>query len=140
MNVWVLVRLAVVAFAAASSFLMPLHAQAPIDWTALLVILISSPIGLLLVLGLQTVNPRSAKVWHRPSWRLNPFNFHEPLQFFHLGAYVCLAQGLALLARLAVSSVPFYVESLVPLAMSVGVLVGLQLAMLLYRSKMAAGT
>jgi len=87
------------------------------------------------VLGLQVFNPRSAKEWFHPSWQINPFNFHQPLQFFHLGAYVCLASGLVVVARLAISQIPFYVEALVPVAMAVGVLLGIRLVALVFRAK-----
>jgi hypothetical protein len=104
-------------------------------WGALLAILVLCPIGLLVVLGLQVINPRSAKLWFHPSWRLNPFNFRQPLQFFHLAAYACFAQALVVLARLAVSQVSFYVEALVPAVMAIGILLGLQLVTLVFRAK-----
>jgi hypothetical protein len=102
---------------------------------ALLAILAFCPVGLLLVLGLQVINPRSARLWLRPSWQLNPFNFRQPLQFFHLAAYVCWGQALGVLARLADSPVSFYVEALVPVAMAIGILLGLQLDTLVFRAK-----
>jgi hypothetical protein len=141
MNMWVSVRLALLLFSAISAFLVPLgpHAKPPIGWGSLLVIFLFCPIGLLAVLGFQVANPRSAVVWRRPSWSINPFNFREPLQFFHLAAYVCLIQGLVGLTRLTLSSTPFYVEVLVPLAMGAGAFIGLHGAMLLFRSKLAEG-
>jgi hypothetical protein len=90
---------------------------------------------LLFIVGFQAF-PRSGKLWFRPSWRLNPFNGQQPLQFFHLGAYVFLAHGIVVLVRLAVSQVAFYVEALVPLAIAVGVFLGIQLVMLVFSAKM----
>jgi hypothetical protein len=137
MRVWLIVRLTLITASAVGTFLVPLGPQAspPMGWDALLAILVFCPIGLLFVLGLQVIKPRSAKLWLRPSWQLNPFNFRQPLQFFHLAAYACLAQALGILVRLAVSQVSFYVDSLVPLAMAIGILFGLQLITLVFRAK-----
>ena len=137
MNTWLYVRIALVLTSGIGTLFAPVGPRAvpPIGWEALLAIFVFCPVALTLVLGLQVLNPRSAKNWRRPSWSINPFNFREPIQFFHLGAYVCLAQGVAIIIRLATSSVPFYVEALVPLVMACGVLVGLQVVMFVFRSK-----
>lgn len=142
MSNWTYVRLTLVLFSGIASFFVPLGPQATpsIDWGSLLVIFIFCPIGLVLILAIQVVNPRSAKAWRRPSWSINPFNFREPLQFFHAVAYVCLAQGLVTLVRVAALSIPFYVEALVPLVMAVGIFIGLQAVMLLFRSKLEHGS
>jgi len=99
-------------------------------------IFVFSVLGIVFVFAIQSFNPWSAPVWHRPSWSRNPLNFGEPLQFFHLAAFACLASGIVTLLRIAISRFPFYVGALVPVAMSVGVLVGLQGAMFLASSKM----
>lgn len=137
MRVWLILRWALIAASAAITFFVPLAPQAspPIGWGSLLAVFAFCPIGLLFVLGLQVINPRSAKAWARPSWRINPFNFRQPLQFFHLGAYVCLAQALVVLVRLAASQTSFYVEALVPLAMAAGVFLGIELVMLVFRAR-----
>jgi len=137
MRTWVVVRWTIIATSAFGALFTPLRPQASptIGWGSLLAIFLFCVVGLAFVLGLQVINPHSAKVWLRPSWQLNPFNFQQPLQFFHLGAYVCLASGLVVLARLAVSQVPFYVEALLPVVMAVGFLLGIRLVALVFRSK-----
>lgn len=137
MSNWFFVRVGLVVFGALSALFVPLTPQAapPIGWGALAVIFLFCPGALLFVLGLQALNPASAEVWRRPSWQLNPFNFKEPVQFFHLAAYVFIAQGIVTLVRLAISSEPFYVEALVPIAIGVGVLIGISLSRRLFRSK-----
>ena len=137
MHVWLIVRWVIIVASAVGTFFVPLGPQAspPMGWGALLAILTLCPLGLLFVFGLQVINPRSAKLWLRPSWQLNPFNFRQPLQFFHLAAYACLAQALVVFARLATSHVSFYVEALMPVAMAIGILLGLQLATLVFRAK-----
>ena len=137
MRIWLIVRWAIVLAAAVSEFFAPLHplARPPIGWGALLAIFGACCVGMVFVLGLQVVNPFSGKPWLRPSWYLNPFNFCQPIQFFHLGAYVCFAQAVVLLARLVASQVSFYIESLVPLAIGLGIFLGLQLVMLVFGAR-----
>lgn len=142
MNIWLYVRIGLILISVIAAFFAPLEPQAvpPIGWGALLAIFIFCPIGIVIVLGMQVANPMSAKVWRRPSWSLNPFNIREPLLFFHLGAYMFLADGMVMLMRTATSAEPFYVESLIPLVMAMGVFLGLQAVMLLFSSKMEHGT
>ena len=137
MNVWSLVRIGLVLFVAMSSLFLPLEPQAkpPISWRDLAVIFVPCPLGLLLVFTVQAKNPHSANVWRRPSWKLNPFNFRNPLQFFHLGAYVGITQGVFTLVRVAYSSTPFYAEALLALVMGLGVMAGVYIAMVVFRSK-----
>jgi hypothetical protein len=137
MSPWVYVRLAIILGSGIGACLLPLGPQAapPIGWSALAAIFGACSIGMVLVLGIQRVNPRSAKVWHRPSWTANPFNFKDPLQFFHLGAFVCLAEAVVTLIRWAFSAMPFYVEILVPSAMGLGILLGIGLTTVVFQSK-----
>jgi hypothetical protein len=107
----------------------------PLEWYVPMLILAFCPIAMVVVFGLQRVNPRSAKMWHRPSWISNPFNFRDPIQFFHFGAIITIAQGVVVLARVSLTSTPFYVEALVPLAMGLGMWIGVRVVMALYRSK-----
>ncbi|HUO44928.1 MAG TPA: hypothetical protein VMT94_08495 [Burkholderiales bacterium] len=137
MNKWKLLRVGLISFVALSSFLVPLGPQAKpsIDWSTLAIIFLFIPIGLLFVIGIQAINPMSAKVWHKPNWNLNPMNFKDPVQFFHLGAYVMLAQGIVTLCRISFSNVLFYPEALLPIVMGVGMLFGIQIVMLVFRKK-----
>lgn len=142
MNVWSYVRIGLILVSVIAAFFAPLEPQAvpPNGWGALLAIFIFCPIGIVIVLGMQAANPMSARVWRRPSWSLNPFNFREPLLLFHLGAYMFLADGIVMLMRTAISAESFYVESLMPLVMAIGVFLGLQAVMLLFSSKMEHDT
>lgn len=142
MNKWTYIRGTIIVVGIIATFFTPLSSQAmpSIDPYALLMIFIFCPVGLLFVLGIQVVNPMSAKYWRRPSWQLNPFNFSEPLQFFHLGTYVLFAQGIVLLLRIVTSSTPFYYEALVPLVMGAGIFIGLQLVMFIFKRKIQNDT
>lgn len=141
MSPWVYVRLAIILIAGIGACLVPLEPRAtpPIGWTALAAIFCVCSVGMVLVLSIQRVNPRSAKIWHRPSWTANPFNFKDPLQFFHLAAFVCLSEAVVTLARWAFSSVPFYTEIFVPAAMGLGILLGIGLTTAVFKAKFADG-
>ena len=139
MNVWMWFRLAAIVVVIISSCFAPLgsHANPSPAWYVPIMTFIFCPIAIIVVFGVQRVNPRSAKVWHPPSWTMNPFNFRDPIQFFHFGAIITIAQGVVVLARVSLTSRPFYVEALVPLAMGLGVWIGVRLVETVYRSKFA---
>jgi hypothetical protein len=77
-----------------------------LDWTALVIIGLVMPVGLVAVMGVQCVNPRSAPTWEYPSWRSNFLNLRQPLQFFHFAGYVSLAQGIGATVKALLSRVP----------------------------------
>jgi hypothetical protein len=137
LNVWMWFRLAAIVVVLFASCFSPLGSRAspPLAWYVPIMIFAFCPIAMAILFGVQRINPRSAKVWHRPSWTRNPFNFRDPIQFFHFGAIITIAQGVVVLARVSLTSFPFYVEALVPLAMGLGVWVGIRVVEALYRSK-----
>ena len=139
LNVWMWFRLAAIVVVLIAGCFAPLgpRAHPPLAWYVPIIIFIFCPIAMAIVFGVQRVNPRSAKVWHPPSWTRNPFNFRDPIQFFHFGAIITIAQGVVVLARVSLAPFPFYVEALVPLAMGLGVWVGVRVIEALYRSKFA---
>jgi hypothetical protein len=130
-------RIALITCVAVLSLFTPLEPKAnpAINLSALGVIFVFTILALLFVVGMQVVNPLSAKVWHKPDWNRNPFNLKDPIQFFHLAAYIMFAQGAVVLSRLLFSNIPFYLESLVPLVIGAGVLIGIKLAMHLFKVK-----
>ena len=142
MNGWVWFRLTAIALVIIAGCFVPLGPRAtpPLDWGVLGIIFVFCPIAMVIVFGIQRVNPHSAKVWCRPSWTTNPFNFRDPVQFFHLAALVSIAQGLIVITRVWITSYPFYAEALVPLAMGLGAWVGVKVVMVVYRSKFAPDT
>lgn len=95
MKLWMWFRIAAIAFVLIAGCFVPLGAQAspPLAWYVPLVIFAFFPIAMIILIGVQVVNPRSAKLWHHPSWISNPFNFRDPIQFFHFGAIITIAQG-----------------------------------------------
>lgn len=59
-----------------------------------LIFFVVIPIMVLLVLGVQFINPSSGSTWYAPSWWVNPFSFSQPYQFCHLAFYFFLAGGV----------------------------------------------
>jgi hypothetical protein len=55
-----------------------------------------------------------------PSWRANPFSPFQPVQFFHLGAWVFMAGGLAQLAGALARGEAVIPELFVPIGMGAG--------------------
>jgi hypothetical protein len=53
----------------------------------------SGVIAMVFVVGLQAINSRSAAVWTKPDWRVNPFSLKQPLQFFHMTGFTALSPG-----------------------------------------------
>ena len=51
-------------------------------------------IGMLIVVGLQKINPRMDIPWESPSWIGCPFLLTQPLQFFHFGAWYLMSVGI----------------------------------------------
>src|SRR5690242_20222232 len=56
-------------------------------------------LGMLMVIGIQAINPRSAALWSYPHWTANPFSMKQPLQFFYFGGYFTLAGGFGMLLQ-----------------------------------------
>ena len=137
LNVWVWFWLAAIILVFIAGCFVPLgpRANPPLAWYEPIVIFVFCPITMGVVFGVQRANPLSAKIWRRPAWTNNPFNFRDPVQFFHFGAIITIAQGILVLARVSLTSFPFYIEVLVPLAMGLGMWVGVRVAVALYLSK-----
>jgi hypothetical protein len=136
-RIWVWLRVAAIFLVAIGACIAPLESRfkPPLNWLTLLGIFVFIPIALVLVIGFQRLNPHSAKVWHRPSWSTNPFNFRDPIQFFYLAALLSIAQGIVTLLRVFVASVPLYPEVFVPLTMGIGIWLGVKMVVLMNPAK-----
>lgn len=139
---WKVFRLLIVLGSGVAALFSPVELRSvpPVGWGALALILLLGTAGLVAVLTLQASRLRSPHQWQPPAWALNPFNAREPLQFFHLAGYVCLAQGVGALARFFLSSVPFHPELLVPFAMAGALFLGVCLTQLLFGGRIAVAT
>ena len=142
MNIWVWLRVAAILLVAIGACFTPLESRfkPPLDWLTLLGIFVFIPIALVLVIGFQRLNPRSAKVWQHPSWSTNPFNLRDPIQFFYLAALLSIAQGVVAILRVFIASVPLYPEAFVPLTMGIGTWLGVKIVVLLNPAKFSQRT
>jgi hypothetical protein len=140
MTVWLFVRLAVILVVVIIGWFAPLrpHAWLQIGWVTLLVVFSVCVVGVPLLLGLRGLRPLEAKMRSRPSWTSNPLNLRDPIQFFHLGACLSIAQGLIGLVRMVLKSQPFYVEALIPLALGAGILLGIKISLGLFTFTLAS--
>lgn len=92
--------------------------------------------GMLFVVGIQRINPRSAPIWRYPSWFINPFLLSEPLQFFHLGGYFFLVIGAGSVLRQLFLGQDLGLSILFMPAFGAGILSGVYACTFVYRGKM----
>lgn len=119
-----------VATVFAGSFVLPVYPAIwpPVTWVALPVaIMVSAVVVLLLFLFRRWLRHNGTRLWTRPSWRKNPLSWVDPIQFFHFIAFLSIAQGIgASLRTLLVSGIPL-ADSVLPLAIGLGILIGVHL-------------
>ncbi len=138
MNKWLLIRLGLIAVSAAAYSIqgaVSAHAEPAIDLSALIIGLFFGIIGLQFVLAIQFVNKKSAGVWEPPSWSENPFQIKQPIQFFHLGAWLFIVSSLVSVIQTWFKNPKFILDALMPLFIGVGLLIGVQLSRALFRRK-----
>jgi len=143
MRVWIFTRLAFIVIAAVAGFFLDIsHPWSPPTISRDLAIAFIGGAVCVLSWGtwLQMMAPIFTRAWLRPSWRLNPFNFRQPLQFVHLFAHTCLAFGLVVFARGAVSTVPISVDDSAFLMFGAGLWAGLHIFILLFLRKVEHDT
>ena len=97
--------------------------------------LVAWPIMLLLVLGLQAINPFSARTWEYPRWSDNPFRFSQPLRFFHMAIFTMAAAALGTSLSALWRPVEPVMEIGAPLGMAGGLWLGLQAVWRVYAWK-----
>lgn len=138
MNIWLVFRLALVAALFFRAALSP-HAASPaegIGEVPPLALMVFGVIGVLFIAGIRRITAKVA--WRYPSWRINPFHFKEPLQFFHLAAFVFLAMGGGGVVKGVLAGRAPDHAAFVWLAFGVGLWVGVRAATVFFRSNMVA--
>lgn len=138
-NKWLFLRVALVAGSAILFILQgPVseHATPPINACDLLIGLFFGIFGLQFVLAIQFMNKKYAESWEPPSWSENPFQTKQPIQFFHLGAWVCLGSSVVSVLQTWFNSPKFILDALMPLFIGVGLWIGVHLSRVLFRRKL----
>jgi hypothetical protein len=142
MNKWMIVRLVVVALAAAQGALSGdnwLPAR-PVSPMLLLGMLAYGVIAVPVVVWAQKLNPRNKPVWHFPSWRRNPLTLRDPMQFFHMVGFVFAAAGLGVIGRDLSNRQPLHLPHGVLPAFGIGMIIGCYVAARLFRKQLVADT
>jgi hypothetical protein len=140
MKTWFIVRLTLVAvsFLEGAFLDLPLAPSEEVSRQSLVFIFGFGVVGMLFIIGLQRFNPRSAPTWRYPSWYINPFLLREPLQFFHLGAFIMFAVVAGGALRAVVSGQQLQFPLLLPLVFGISVLVGVYACTFVFRGKMVS--
>jgi hypothetical protein len=136
---WFWVRVSIVVGGALSgpSITSPRYVESSnVAWVDLPVMFLFTIAGLLILLGIQVLNPRSARVWRRPSWEVNPFLLTEPLQFWHCAAYHLLAMGVIACITLVYRGAEGAPLAVSLLALGAGTRIAVTLSTFLFRRKM----
>jgi len=81
------------------------------------------------------MNKKSAESWEHPSWNENPFQMKQPIQFFHLGAWLFITSSIVSVLLTWSKSSKYILDALMPLFIGVGLLIGVHLSRLLFRRK-----
>ncbi len=138
MNNWLIVRLAIVALSLLDGVVSD-HLVQPFEGAPAFLLLIVfgfGVVGMLIVVGIQRINPSSSSIWRYPSWSINPFLLREPLQFFHLGGFFFIALGTGSVLRSLYSEQSLNIALLFLPVLGVGILVGVYTCTLVFHSKM----
>jgi hypothetical protein len=93
------------------------------------------PLMMLVGLGIQAINPWSARRWEYPTWDQNPFDFSQPLRFSHMlvAPLAATAIGSALAAFWRPLRSGWEIGA--PLGMASGLWLGLQIVWRAYKWK-----
>lgn len=141
MNHWRAIRLGIVGLFVFLALFGPLgpSSEPTMTWSAVGAIFAVFPIAMLVGFGVLFIVRGPRFEWQPPSWEKNPFDFAHAEQFFHLGAFVMLASGAATLAKTLVMTGEVTPGTLVPMAMGIGVWLGLRLLTAVYRTQIRNG-
>ena len=142
MSHWKIVRLGI----AGLSFVLALFGPAaptatpPMTWFYVGVIFAIFPIAMLVGFSILFILRGPRLAWQPPSWEKNPFNFSHGEQFFHLGAFVMLSTGTAMVVRALATTGKITPDTLVPISMGAGVWIGLRILTAAYQRQVRNGT
>jgi hypothetical protein len=118
---------------------LPVDAFSNIVWVELPLIFAAASVAVLLVVGLQAINPLSAPRWHRPTWASRPFSLGDPLAFFHFGGWYFMAGAIGLLISTLCTHSRGLVGPLSLACVGLGIIAGVRLCGVAWRWKFSQG-
>ena len=144
-RVWFAVRMVIMAAALVCgglSFLSPETAQGedfPLWFLGVGAVLVAllTPFMLSLLIGVCALLSGFSNKWDRPTHSSPPFDFNNPLLFFHFAGYLAVAGGLGMVLTSFQGGLMQFVQGAGTLLGGLGVLAGVHISMRLCRSKMA---
>jgi hypothetical protein len=142
MSHWKIVRVGIVGLSFALTLFGPTTQAAapPMTWFFVGIIFAIFPIAMLVGFGTLFILRGPRLDWQPPSWERNPFNFTHGEQFFHLGAFVMLSTGAAMVVRALATTGKVTPDTLVPISMGAGVWLGLRILTAAYNRQARNGT
>ena len=141
-KLWLIVRCVIVFASAVGAALRPLYMPDHVrsEWIMPVAAFLLFPAVALVGLFILLVVPRSRLQFTQPSWHRNPFELSHPEQFFHLAAFVFIAQGLVLVLRQAVAGSGIGAGAIAVLLAGCGVWLGLRMLGFAFRVQSRHGS
>jgi hypothetical protein len=102
------------------------------DWEMIPAGFIFAVISMQLTLALKMLSKVDQTRWKKPSWHENPFNFNQPLQFFHFGGWFLLVGSLGCIPLVLDNVNTGLVVMAGAISFGIGLLTGVQLSYFLY--------
>ena len=137
MSNWKILRIGLIVLSSTAALFNPLPDQeVKFPWIAVLIVFLAFPFIAAVAAAILVIFPKSQLQVSRPDWDKSFLDFSHPEHFFHFGAIVMIASGLATIVSTVTMSENFQLYSIVPIAMGAGILSGL--SMLVYLSEKRA--
>ncbi|MFA6451007.1 MAG: hypothetical protein WCX65_16145 [bacterium] len=108
------------------------------DLTAGIMFFLFSIIAPIFVLGIQTRNRFSDELWHRPSWKLNPLNFKQPLQFFNFASWCFMLTGFLIIIGTLIKCHSSNINGILYFTIGFGIWLGTKVIPVIFKRKFDA--
>ena len=135
---WLYVRLSLIVIGVISTFISPTpstHTTESVTFIDLLMVFAFCVVGLQFVIGVQVINSRSDRKWLNSSWHQNPFNFRQPVHFFHFGGWFLFLSSLPSVISSIGESQNILLSSFMPMIFGIGLLSGVHVSTYVFKNK-----
>lgn len=111
-----------------------------VEWWSVPLVLLFSVVSVVILVGIQAVNPLSAREWRPPSWDATPFDLGQPLQVVHFGGWWFVVGGCGMLASSVLHASGNWGSTGIVLAAGIGLLFGVRLCERVFTSKVQSAS